>query len=352
MPLPIDADILCYLWVTFRVIFKSKARLRANSRQIPLRYEYELVQDESFTPAQTNFLNAADAQLKALGYVPICTYRVRKLGTNMVRNYLNPGDSASCMLTIVEVKVNVDGMKGSKHSSSVLFVTRLANGKRLVTRNTALKSLFDRPDHVLEQRLPNTTDVRELKKKHDQLTQTLGATIPPPQDTVGILRDADAEHERYSQFQLKSGIYQLSDGGSTYKLTDKVFNRGIWNHFVPLGKRISVPQVLFSGLLGAFLPLLGILKLAPWLAEGIGNDAVRASALSGMAIAACYIVAGAIIGWVSDVQKFTWIMLVAYVPEHLIAGWSYGWFPYATLMFVTCFLVGQAKRRRELILQS
>jgi hypothetical protein len=293
-----------------------------------------------------------DTQLKTLGYVPVCTYRVRKLGTNMVRNYLNPADSASCALTIVEVKVNVDGMKGSKHSSSVLFVTRLANGKRLITRNTALKSLFDRPDHVLEQRLPNTTDVRDLKKKHDLLARSLGATIAPPHDTEGILRDADAEHERYSQFQLKNGIYQLSSDGSTYTVTDKVFNRGIWNHFVPLGKRISVPQVLFSGLLGAFLPLVGILKLAPWLAEGTGNAAVGASALSGMAIAACYVVAGAIIGWICDVQKFTWIMLVGYLPQHLIAGWSYGWFPYATVMFLTCFLVGQAKRRRSLILQN
>jgi len=350
--LPIDLDIVIYLWSTLRIVFGSKTRLRKNTRPIPLRYEFQLVAEEQLTLAQKAYLRPIDEQLAAIGYQPTCTYRVRNHGTNLVRRYDDPADPATCTLTIVEVKVNVEGVQGVKNSCSATFTTRLSDGRRFITRNMSLKSLFDRPGYLLEQRLPNVTNLVLLKKKHDQQAPELGAAVPPARDVEGILQEAQAEHERYSKFQLEKGVYQLSADGNTYVVTDKVFNRGIRNHFLPFGKRLSLTQILFSGLLGAVLPLFGILRLAPWLALNAGLDPIGGAALRGLAIAACYLLAGAIIGWLCDMQKFTWVMLVAYVPQHLIAGWSYGWFPYATLMFSVCYFVAQARRRKALILQT
>ena len=352
MAIPFDVDIIAYAASTLRVLFGSKARLRRNTRPIPIHYEFDLLSEEQLTPMQKEYLKPIDAQLASLNYFPACTYRVKNLGMNLLRRYVNPADPASCSLKIVEVKADVNGVKGVKNSSSVEFTTRLPGGKLFTTRNMPLRSLFDQPDYLILLKLPNVTNLAELKRRHDAQAQSLGVPLPPPQDVQAILQEVSMEHQRYSQFQLARGIYQLAQDGGSYRLTDKVFDRGIRNHFLPIGKRISLTQVLFSGLLGAVLPLAGILKLAPWAAQNTHSDDQGRFFLSGLMIALCYLLAGVIIGWVCDVQKFTWIMLVAYLPAHLVAGWSYGWFPYTTLMFNACYLVAQAKRRRALILQT
>ena len=352
MAIPFDVDMLAYAASTLRVLFGSKARLRRNTRAIPLHYEFDLLADEQLTGSQKEYLRPIDAQLEALNYRATCTYRVKNYDANLLRVYLNAADTASCVLTIVEVRVEVNGVKGVKSSSSVRFTTRFSDGKRFITTNMGLKSLFDRPEYLLEQRLPNVTNLAELKRRHDERARTLGVANPPPRDVQGILSETNDEHQRYSKFQLERGIFRLAPDGNGYLLTDRVFDRGIRNHFLPFGKRITLAQVLFSGLLGAVLPLFGILKLGPWVAQNTHADERGAFLFSGVMIALCYLVAGVIIGWVCDAQKFTWIMLVAYLPAHLVAGWSYGWFPYATLMFNACYLVAQAKRRRALILQT
>jgi hypothetical protein len=45
-------------------------------------------------------------------------------------------------------------------------------------------------------------------------------------------------------------------------------------------------------------------------------------------------------------------MLITYVPAHVLGGSTLGWFPYSTLAFGISYLVCQAKRRRQLVLQS
>jgi len=352
MALPIDLDIVFYAWSALKVLFGAKGRLRATTRPIPLHYQFQLLEEQELSAQQRAYLAPIDKQLASIHFRPTCTYRVTNYGSNLIRRYDNPADEATCAVTIIEVNVNVQGVKRARTSSSVTFTTRLADGKRFITRNMPVKSLFDRPDYILEQRLPNITDLVELKKKHDAMARTAGASVAPTRDVPGILREADAEHARYTQHQLEKGVYQLAADGENYIVTDKVFNRGIRNHFLPFGKRFSLGKILFSGLLGAVLPLVGILRIAPWLEQSPSLDWVSARALAGVAILACYLLAGAIIGWLCDAQKFTWVMLVAYLPQHLLAGWSYGWFPYATLLFTICHLVAQARHRKAPILET
>ena len=73
---------------------------------------------------------------------------------------------------------------------------------------------------------------------------------------------------------------------------------------------------------------------------------------SWLAIAVCYAIAGVILGLVADTHHYVWVMLITYIPAHLVAGTSLGWFPYSTLAFTVSYFVCQAKRKRQLVLQS
>jgi hypothetical protein len=333
-------------------MFGAKSRLRQNSRAIPLRFEFQQVSDEKLTPAQIEYLKPIDAQLEAINYRPMCTFRATNYGNNLLRRYAHPTDPASCALTVVEVKVNVNGVQGVKNASSVEFTTRLANGKRFTTRNMAQKSLFDQPPYKIVQECPNVTNLAELKRKHDAGAQSLGVPVAASQTIDGIFEDVQAEHQRYSSYQVEVGNYRMSPDGSAYILADKVFSRGIRNHFLPFGQRISLAHTLFSALIGAVFTLFGVLKVAPWLATTPYEHAVGVLPASLVGIGVCYLLAGVIVGGLCDVQKFTWFMLITYVPAHLVAGWSFGWFPYTTMAFNASFFVAQALRRRALVLQT
>jgi hypothetical protein len=111
-------------------------------------------------------------------------------------------------------------------------------------------------------------------------------------------------------------------------------------------------STLFSVLVGAVLPLYGILKLAPAVAERYGSISYSVFAPTTLAILGCYVLAGIILGFIAESQNYTWVMMITYIPAHLIAGWSFGLFPYSMFAFVTSYYVSQAKRKRQLILQS
>ena len=350
---PIDADMFAFLWSTCTVLFASKSQLRKNSKPIPVRYQRQLLEDSQLTEEQRKFIAPLDAQLAALGYLPFYTLRVLNYGSNLVRGYQNHADPASCTLTIVEVTTNVNGVVASKNSWLVNFTTRFGGGKELVTRNMALKSLFNQPEYKIVQDFPNILDLAALKKAHDAKAATFGAPVSPPRDVQAVIEEFDRDHERYSKFQVQQGAYQLNVQGDAYLLTDKVFNRGIQNYFNPFAKRFSLTTAIFSVLVGAVLPLYGILRLAPSITGYFGTMSPRSLLHpASLAILACYILTGVILGFIAESQTYAWVMLITYVPAHLIAGWTFGALPYSTIAFTVSFFVCQAKRKRQLILQT
>jgi len=159
MTLPIDWDLLGFLWTTAKVVLGSKPQLRKNTRPIPLRYQREVVADSSLSEAQKQYLVPWDAQLEALNYRLMCTYRVANYGANLIREYSNFADPATCTLTIVEVQTNVNGVKGVKNSHVVNFTTRFSGGKWLTTRNMELKTVMDTPEYRIVQECPHVTDL-------------------------------------------------------------------------------------------------------------------------------------------------------------------------------------------------
>jgi hypothetical protein len=352
MPIPFDLDLPIFLWSTLKVLFGSKTHLRQNTKPIPSRFEFEELSENQLTSAQLDYLKPFDLELARLNYRPLCTFRAKNYGTNLLRRYINSADAASCALTVVEVKVNVNGVAAVRNSSHIEFATRLKNGDLFITRNMTQKSLFDQPSYRITQDFPNVTDVAELKKRHDARAQSLGEPNFPPQDFVSVREELNSEHDRYSKFQLERGVYQLAPAGNAYLVTDKVFNRGIRNHFLPFGRRISLSHAIFSALIGAVLPLLGILKFAPWLASQSTNPSNGQIPVAALGILFAYCLAGAVIGYVCEYQKFTWLMLVTYVPAHLVVGWTFGWFPYTTVAYTCAYLASQSRQRAKLVLQS
>ena len=347
-----DGDLFAFFWTTVVVVFGSKAQVQSNTRRVPVKYNLQEVPDPQLTPAQKDYLKPLDAQLEALNYRPDCTFRATNYGQNLMRRYSNPADPASCELTIVEVTSKVGNAETSRNANVVNFTSRLADGRRLITRNMPLKSVMDRLPNQIMQECPHTTDLAAMKRKHDARAAQLGPAIPGPHGTQEIFGEMQREHERFSAHQLEKGIYKLSDDGSSYQITNKAINRGIFNFFNPFGSRISIPQVLFTGLVGAVLPLFGVLKLAPFVAANAQGFSLGMFSATTVAIAACYAVAGALIGWSGGPANYAWIMLVTYVPAHFIAGWTFGWLPYSTIAHVVSHYVKQARQRRALVLQT
>ncbi len=214
-----------------------------------------------------------------------------------------------------------------------------------------LKTVMDRLPHQIMQEFPNLTDLATLKRKHDSRAGQLGTPLPPPHGREAIFSELQSEHARFCAYQLSRGILRPVSGGSSFEITNKVANRGIINFFSPFSKRVALPQTLLSALIGAFLPLIGILKIAPFLHASAANSplAFQASVLT---ITACYALAGALMALIGGPQSYVWMMLVTYVPTHLLAGWTFGWIPYSCIAHFARHCVGQVKARRGLVLQT
>jgi hypothetical protein len=352
VPIPFDLDLPIFLWTVFKVLFNSKERLRKNARQIPLRFEYEELSDVQLTPAQRAYMKPFDDNLAKLNYRPQCTFRAKNFGSNLLRRYIHPTDPATCALTVVEIKVEVSGVVSVRNTFALEFATRLANGNLFITFSKSQQSLFDQPPFRIAQNFPNVTSPAELKKLHDGKAQTLGLTSAPPQNFEGVTEELNFEHVRNAKFQLERGIYELSPDGNSYRVTDKVFDRGIRNHFLPFGRRISAVQVILSALIGAVFSLAGVLKAGPWLASQTPFHSGSVLASPGFGVLVCFAIAGFLIGYICEVQKFPWVMLVTYLPAHLAAGWAFGWFPFATVAFVCAHFASQSRQRAKLVLQS
>ena len=352
MSIPFDTDMLAFLWVNLKTILSTKQRLRDSTRRIPMKFAFEEVPVEELTQPQKHYMKPIDDQLAALNYFPLATFRVTNFnfGTTLHRRYSNPIDPVSCALTIIEVKVKVGEVESVRNTWSIEFASRFPNGQRLITRSKSMNALFDQPPWRITQDFPNATNAAELKRKHDARARELGVPMPPPQHISGIFEELQAEHERYSNFQLERGVYKIAPEGGAYAVSEKIHLRALRNHYLPFGRRLSISKLLLSALVGAVFPLFGILKLGPMLgAVHTGLPSMELGA-GQLVVAACYLAAGVVIGYACEGQNLPWIYLVTYLPAHLVAGWTFGIYPYSLLAFIANYYAGQARRRQKLIL--
>lgn len=354
MAVPFDIDMLAFLWINLKTVLSTKRRLRESTRRIPMQFAFEEVPVEKLTQAQKDYMKPIDDQLASLNYFPLATFRITNFnfGTTLHRRYSNPTDSVSCALSIIEVKVKVGEVESVRNTWKIEFATRFPDGRLLITRSKSLKSLFDQPPWRITQDCPNVTSAAALKRRHDARARELGAPAPPAKDIARIFEELQAEHALYSNFQLERGIYKIAPEGDAYAISEKIHLRALRNHYLPFGRRLSFPKLLFSALVGAVFPLFAILKLGPMIEAAHTNLPLVDLGAGQFVIAACYLAAGIVIGYVCEGQNLPWIYLITYVPAHLAAGWTFGIYPYSLLAFIINYYVGQARRRQELILQT
>lgn len=353
MPVPLDLDWPLFLWINLKTFLNTKRRASENTRRIPMKFAFEQVPDEKLTQAQKDYMKPTDDQMAALNYFPFGTLRITNFnfGKTLYRRYSNPADPASGSLNIVEVRTKVGEVEGVRTSWSVEFITRFPDGRRLITQSKPLKSLFDQPPWRLTRNYPNIRSLAELKREHDTRTRGLGAPLPALQSTTKVFEEIQTEHERNSNFQLERGTYRIAPEGGAYTTSEKVHLRALRNHYLPFGRRLSLSKLVFSALVGALFPLIGILKLGPMLETAHTSFPMVELGLAQFAVATCYLAAGAVIGYFCEDQKLPWIYLITYAPAHLVAGWTFGIYPYSLLAFLMNYYVGQARRRQKLILQ-
>src|SRR5438552_11527759 len=198
MSIPWDADILIFALTTAKIVLGGKKRLRESKRAIAVHDDLQEIREDALTKAQKEYVRPLDEQLAKLNYFPDFTYCVtnhRNYGQNLIRRYTSPTDSASCTLTIVELKVQVGDVESTTTSSSVAFRTRYASGKQLTTRNMSRKSLMDSPPHSIVQECRHTTNLAELKRQHEARAAELGPALSPSSGPEAILEEHKKEHK-------------------------------------------------------------------------------------------------------------------------------------------------------------
>lgn len=349
MPIPVDADLFVFLYTVSQIVF-SIPRLRRSAPTVPVRYQVENVLNGWLTEAQERYLDPYDKKLDAMNYSPVCTYRITNYGNNLLRQYVNPAETSRCVLLIYELALNVDGRKAFTSGCTMSFHTRFTDDRILTTRNSKVKTILDCPPYQIVQECPQISEPSEMKRVHDARAHTMGCPVTPLSDPASIIKDVQSEHERFSEYQLASGAYEPLPDGNSYAIADKAHWRAIRNNLNPFTSRFSIPQFLPAAIIAAALPVFAFLGLAPSAAEAARNVGFSPVVATEAVILACYLVAGALIGYVLERQTFVWVFLLTYVSARLFAGAHLGPIPYSAFAGSVAYSVAQAKKRRRAIL--
>ena len=350
MPFPVDADLAVFVYTAGKIVFGSLPQLRRSVPSIPVHYQIEEVSSAALSEKQSEFFTPYDQKLAAMNYWPVCTYRITNYGHNLMRTYVNPAETSRCVVMIVEMKLTVGSMNPVGSSSLMSFHTWFTNDTLLTTRNMQLKSVLDRPPYQVVQECPYIKEPAEMKSKHDARAATMGCPVAPPADSASVFREVHSEHDRFCDYQLAQGTFRPAPDGTSYVMADKAHWRGIRNHLNPFVHRFYALRFLPAAILAAVLPLLGALKLAPEAAAAAQNIGFPPAIAAETMMLACYMVAGAVIGYALERATFVWVFLLTYIPVRIISAAGLGPVPYSAFAGIVAYSVEQAKKRRRSVL--
>ena len=350
MRFPVDTDLAVFVFTVGNVVFGSMPKLRRNAVPVPVKYEIEEVPAPALSDGQAACFAPYDEKLREMGYWPVCTYRIANYGHNLMRTYVNPGETSRCAVMIVEIRVEVGGMRPVSSSCTMSFHTMFSDHTMLTTRNMKLKSILDRPPYQTVQECPYITEPAEMKRVHDAKAAKMGCPVPPASTVDQVFKELNEEHDRFCDYQLAQGTFQMNPDGTSYALADKAHWRGIRNHFNPFVHRIYTLRFLPALLMAVFLPVLAALKLAPAAAAAATNMGFSPSTAAEAMILASYLVAGAVIGFMLESATFVWVFLLTYIPVRVVGATPLGPMPYSALAGFVAYAVAQAKKRRRVVL--
>lgn len=348
--LPLDIDLLAFLATVARIVFGSMPQLQRNVAAIPAEYDHEVISPAALTEKQKDFFAPYDKKLLELQYFPMCTYRVRNYGANLMRRYINPADRASCTVMAVEVKTRVGGVESANLASNVSFFTVFTDGKQLTTRNMKIRTVLDHPPEFIVQECPYEENLGALKRKHEAKAASLGVPVAAEMSVPGLFEFYQKQHRRFSEYQVQQGTFERTATG--YVVGKKAFRRGIRNFLVPFAERFSVTRLVLAGVLAIGLPAATYLRIMPMVMEYAVKTGLDATLSSILVLGASYILAGAAVGVILEKSQFVWGFLFCYVGVHLLTGWWISPVPFGLIAAIVGHGVAQMRKRQRLILRT
>jgi hypothetical protein len=253
-------------------------------------------------------------------------------------------------VAIEELALTVEGVQTFTSNCVIHFHTRFTDNTILTTRNFKLKNVLDNPPYWVLQECPLIDDPAKLKRIHDARAQTMGCPVTPLTDVDRIFKDVQSEHERFSAYQLSVGGYRPLPREDSYAISDKVHWRGVRNYFNPFAQGISARRFLPFAILAAALPVFARLEYAPAAAHAARILGLPPEFAAQAVIRLCYIVAGALIGYVLESETALWGVLLTYLPVRLFTSADLGPIPYSALAAGVAYCVAQIKKRRRAVL--
>ena len=348
--LPMDLDLLAFLATVVRILFGSMPNLQRNAVPIPADYEYEEVSAESLTGKQKEFFAPYDKKLSEMQYSPMCTYRVRNYGANLMRRYVNPTDRAACTAMAVEVRTKVDSVENRKLASNVSFFTVFTDGKQLTTRNMKVRTVLDHPPEYVVQECPFEEDLKAMKNKHDARAAKLGVPVGVEMSVTRVFEFYQKQHRQFSEFQVQRGTYQRTPTG--YAVGKKAFWRGIRNFLVPFAERFSATRLVVTGILAVGIPSYAHLRILPMLVQHADQIGIYWNLTAVSILCVSYVLAGTAVGLLLEKSQFVWGFLFCFVGVHLMTGWWPSPAPFGLIAAVVGHTVARIRKRRGLILET
>lgn len=346
----VDSELLVFGITVVVILTTGLSVLRRSTARIPIKLQLEEIPSEQLSPPQASFLAQQDKILARLYYQPVGTYRAINYGHNLMRSYIRPGDPARCVIMVVEHRAQTGNGNHVSQAWIYEFITHFADGRLLSTGNMRLKSLLDSPVGVVKQPCPMLRDPAQIKKRHDARAATMGMPVAPASDLRAIFSEVEREHERLSEYRAKQGNYKIEPGGSAYMLTDRVYWRGIRNFLNPFVHRFSVLQFASALLAAAGLPLLGLMRFVPAVAEAALRHGYPPGVAFYLSRAFCYLVAGAVIGYVLENHTFVWVYLLCFAGVHAVFGWNASLGGFGLLAAWAGHTAAQMKQHRRIFL--
>jgi hypothetical protein len=346
-----DTDLVVFLSTISQILILGPLNLRKNLRPLPRQFQIEHLPTEALTAVQQKYLQAFDEKMGKLNYWPVTTYRAANYGRNLIRSYVNPMEPVRCVLMLVEVTVNVNGVRSSRHSSTIEFFTYFTDETVLVTRNMQLKSVFEEPPYRITQECPRVSDPAELRRRHlARIAQLNRVPRPSAADVAATSREFQSGHERFCQYQLERGNLRPDRSGNWYFVTSRVHWRGIANHLNPFVQRFAMRRFLPAAISGIALPVFARLFGAQMAASAVAGAGISADMAAKLAVGTGYAAAGAITGMCLQKSNFLWTFILTYLGVGAILGFHTNPLPYGTIAALTADLFARWQKGRKLIL--
>ena len=342
-----DTDLLAIVVTVVSVLRKAPALLRQRP-PVPAEYEIEEVLAHKLTEKQRDFFDPYDRKLAALNYFPVCTYRIANLERTLIRKYANAAEPASCSVSALEARYRYKGKICWAPARLITFRTDFTDGTSLITRNAKRRTLFDTlPGFTIQER-PTVEDPAVLKRMHDAKAGGMGCPQGRPTDVARFFEQIRDEHRRFSEYQIKRGLYALHPQG--YVLTSKTHWRAIRNHYNPFVQHVSPVRMAASALLAIGLPSLTHAYFSLALSAADSANFMNVALLAQVSLLASYAAGGAAIGLLIQRNSFLWAFLLTYMGVHLCTGWWVSPMPFSTIAALTSFWVTRLQYKRKLML--